>query len=188
MGATGTSNSSGVPLTVLHLRPSGPGICTGCDHIQMPRVHDCCVGETTNPLNLSMPVNLPSIWFSRKLLPCLALPHTEMVHSGPAIPLSARRASCPTSHLFVLSLKPISSRGWPCAAAAFAGSAEEPLLNQDAMSWCGGVWRGSGACVCPQDCWIMELLYFYSKMIFLSWCLLCSLVSSAQADQARNEV
>lgn len=120
-------------LTALHLRPSGPGTCTGCDHIQMPRVQDCWVGDTVKPLNLSWPVNLPSIWLSRKLLPCRARPHTEMVHRGPLMPCSARRASWPTSHCSVASLKPISSRGLPWAAAAFAAGSTEPRLNQDDM-------------------------------------------------------
>jgi hypothetical protein len=79
----------------------------------MPRVQDCCVGDTTKPLAFSTPVSLLIIWFSRKLLPWRALPQTDMVDRGPLMLRRAFRASCPTSHFCVLSLKPIRSKGWP---------------------------------------------------------------------------
>lgn len=125
-------------LTVFSLRPSGPIMVIGADQIHMPRVQDWCVGDTTNPCGLSTLVNLLRIWFSRKLLPCLARPHTETVHRGPGMVCRTRMASCPTSQLLVASLKPISTSGLPCAACALLGSATAedvlPLLNQlDAM-------------------------------------------------------
>jgi hypothetical protein len=39
-------------------------------------------------------------------------------------------ASAPTSHCLLASLKPMSRSGLPFAAAALAGSADEPRLNQ----------------------------------------------------------
>jgi hypothetical protein len=127
--------------TVLHLRPSGPVMLMGADQIQMPRVQDWCVGDTTKPLGMSTLVNLLRMVFSRKLLPCLARPHTDTVQRGPGMVCRTRIASCPTSQLLVASLKPISSSGLPCAACALLGSAAGAaagvlvLLNQlEAMS------------------------------------------------------
>jgi hypothetical protein len=140
--------------TVLHLRPSGPVMLMGADQIQMPRVQDWCVGDTTKPLGLSTLVNLLSIWFSRKLLPCLARPHTDTVQRGPGMVCRTRMASCPTSQLLLASLKPISSSGLPCAACALLGSAAAGvlvLLNQlEAMM--SSLWTALGYAVVPKVC------------------------------------